>query len=205
MFLSVYDCGMSTAAMHIVDRPEQAVSLMDTTRLRLLHELGEPDSASGLARRVAMPRQRVNYHLRELEKAGLVEFVREQRKGNCTERIVRAVARHFVINPAVVGGGDAAKVEPDALSSAYLIAAASRLVADVATLRARAAAAGKPLSTITGEFEVAFGSAADRAAFAEDLLGEVARLVAEYHDPDEPGASPHRFLVVGYPTITPNF
>jgi biotin operon repressor len=38
----------------------------------------EPDSGSGVARRIGMPRQQVNYHLRELEKPGLVKFVEER-------------------------------------------------------------------------------------------------------------------------------
>ena len=66
---------------------------MDATRLRLVRELVEPDSAAGLAKRLGLPRQRLNYHLRELEAAGLLELVEERRRGNCVERIVRAVAR----------------------------------------------------------------------------------------------------------------
>jgi len=58
---------------------------------------------AGLARKLGLPRQRLNYHLRALEDAGLVELVEERRKGNCFERLLRATARSFVISPEALG------------------------------------------------------------------------------------------------------
>ena len=63
-----------------------AEASLDPIRARLLAQLREPASASGLAERFGLPRQKVNYHLRLLEQHGLVELVEERRKGNCTER-----------------------------------------------------------------------------------------------------------------------
>ena len=65
--------------------------------------LGEPGSAAGLGRKLGLPRQRVNYHLRELEKEGLLEVVEERKKGNCVERIVRATARSYLISSEALG------------------------------------------------------------------------------------------------------
>ncbi len=55
-----------------------------------------------LAARSGLARQKVNYHLRELERHGLVELVEERRKGNVTERVMRATAASFVISPAAL-------------------------------------------------------------------------------------------------------
>jgi DNA-binding transcriptional ArsR family regulator len=199
---------MAARAISVITGVEQAAAALEPTRLRLLGELSEPAGASAadLARRLGLPRQRVNYHLRELEKARLVELVEERRKGNCVERIVRAVARSYLISPGVMGdaapkaAGDGAV--RDRLSSAYLIAASARTITDVAELRARAERAGKSLSTLTIEVEVQFASAADRNAFAEDLASEVAKLAAEYHDESAAQGRLHRFVVGGYPAIT---
>jgi predicted transcriptional regulator len=52
--------------MAIVREPERASLLLDDGRQRLLFALEEqPDSASGLARRLGDSRQRINYHLSE--------------------------------------------------------------------------------------------------------------------------------------------
>jgi DNA-binding Lrp family transcriptional regulator len=63
-----------------------------------------PISASGLARRLHLPRQQVNYHVRELERRGLVRLVKERKVGNCTERLVQAVANRFVLSQEMLGG-----------------------------------------------------------------------------------------------------
>jgi DNA-binding transcriptional ArsR family regulator len=191
------------AAVAMVGSAEQASAMLEPARLRLLGELREPGSASALARRLGLPRQRINYHLKELERVGLVEFVEERKKGNCTERIVRATASSYLIDPAVLGslGADPARAG-DRFSSAYLVALAARTIREVAEVRARADRAGKKVATISVDAEVRFATAADRAAFAEDLAGAVAQLIHEYHDEAAPGGRLYRFVMGGYPAIT---
>src|ERR1700744_986853 len=62
-------------------------------RLRLLEALQEPESASGLSRQLGFPRQQVNYHLRELERAGFIELSEARQRRGCTERIMRLTSR----------------------------------------------------------------------------------------------------------------
>ncbi|HVV18658.1 MAG TPA: helix-turn-helix domain-containing protein, partial [Pseudonocardiaceae bacterium] len=76
----------------VIEDPAAAEVTLDPMRARLLAELAEPGSATMLAARVGLPRQKVNYHLRELERHGLIELVEERRKGNVTERVMRATA-----------------------------------------------------------------------------------------------------------------
>jgi DNA-binding transcriptional ArsR family regulator len=179
-----------------------AAALLDPVRQRLLAELREPDSASGLARRLRLPRQRLNYHLRLLESAGLVELVEERRKGNCLERVVRATARAFVISPEVLGPlGLTADTAPDRLSSAYLIAAAGRTIREVGALDDRACREQKRLATLTLEGEVRFATAESRAAFAEELAAAVAGLSAKYHDERAPNGRRFRLLTAVHPAI----
>src|ERR1035438_1015834 len=90
-------------ALQIVQNPGKAAVLLQAGRLSLLESLAEPDSAAGLARRLGVPRQKMNYHLRELEREGFLELVEERRKGNCMERMVRATAKSYVIGPQVIG------------------------------------------------------------------------------------------------------
>lgn len=187
-------------ALQVIQRPESAAALLDRTRQKLLAHLAEPDSAAGLARRLRIPRQRINYHLRALERAGLVELVEERRKGNCLERVVRATARTFLISPEALGElGLTARTATDRLSSAYLLAAAGRTIRDVATLEARARREGKRLATLTLEADVRFASAESRAAFAEELADAVTRLAAKYHDERAPGGRRFRLLAAIHP------
>ena len=190
--------------LDVIATVERAAVLLDPLRLRLLGELREPDSAAGLARRLRLPRQKVNYHVRELEKQRLVELVGRRRRGNCMARILRATAQAYVIGPAVLGalGADPATVR-DRFSAAYLVAVAARVAQDVGELGARADKAGRRLSTLTVETEVRFASAEARAGFAEELARAVARLTDKYHDEKAPGGRAFRFVVAGYPATTP--
>lgn len=187
--------------LETVRHPEAAAALLDPMRQRLLAQLVEPDSAAGIARRLRLPRQKVNYHLRALEAVGLVELVEERRKGNCLERVVRATARSFVISPEAIGAlGPTAETAADRLSSAYLIAAAGRTIRDVAALEARARQQGKRIATLTLEADVRFASAEARARFAEELADAVARLATKYHDERAPNGRPFRLLAAIHPT-----
>jgi DNA-binding transcriptional ArsR family regulator len=188
------------ALLDVVRSPASAAALLDTTRQQLLAHLREPDSATGLARRLKLPRQRINYHLKVLEGAGLVEMVEERRKGNCLERIVRATARAFIISPEALGElGPSAEMAADRLSSAYLIAAAGRIIRDLAALEDKAKREGKRVATLTLEAEVRFADAGARARFAEELAEAVARLAARYHDDRAPGGRRFRLLAAVHP------
>jgi DNA-binding transcriptional ArsR family regulator len=152
-------------------------------RRRILDELDEPASAAEVARRIGVPRQKVNYHLRVLEREGIAEPVDERRRRGFVERRLRAVAR-------------------DRFSSAYLVGLARRLAEDVTTLRDGAAAAGQRLATLALETEVRFASPADLRAFSEELAAEVARLAAKYDRPDLARSRAYRLVAAAHPTIT---
>jgi len=187
-------------ALEVVRQPHAAAALLDPVRQRLLAELVEPDSASGLARRLRLPRQRINYHLRALESAGLLELQEERRKGNCTERVVRATARTFVISPEALGPLDLTReIAPDRLSAAYLVAAAGRTIRDVGALEERARRENKRLATLTLETDIRFATAESRAAFAEELAAVVARLAHKYHDERAPNGRRFRLLAAVHP------
>ena len=134
------------APLEIIQEPGKAAAVFDPQRLRLLEHLKEPDSAAGIARRLQLSRQQVNYHLRELEKAQLIVLVGERRKGNCVERLLQATAQSYLISPEVLGAM-LPPLSPDRFSSAYLAATAARAVAELASLRSGAAEAGKKVAT----------------------------------------------------------
>jgi DNA-binding transcriptional ArsR family regulator len=191
-----------TAASHleIVRRPEQAGLILAASRRRLLEALGQPDSAAGVARRLGLPRQRVNYHLRLLEREGLVEPVEERRKGNCVERVVRTTAKAFFISPealgpiGVQGGGTG-----DRLAPATLLTVASGAIRDVVALDAKAQAAGKRLATLALTTEVTFATAENRAEFLEELVTAVGRLTAKYHTDRAPRGRSFRLIALAHP------
>ena len=111
----------------VIEDPAAAEASLDPVRTRLLAELAAgPASAAMLAGRVGLARQKVNYHLRALERHGLAELAEERRKGNVTERVLRATAASYVISPAALAAvaPDPARA-PDQLSARWLLAVAA--------------------------------------------------------------------------------
>ena len=187
----------------VIEDPAAAEASLDPIRARLLAALVEPGSASSLAAKVGLARQKVNYHLRTLERHGLVELVEERRKGNVTERLLRAAAASYVISPAALAAvaPDPARA-PDRLSARWLLALAAQLIRDVGDLLTGAERAQKKLATFAMDGRVRFASAADRAAFTSELLQAVTSLVAKYHDEQAEGGREHHLVIAIHPSVT---
>lgn len=150
------------ATVHLVNDPRQAAMLAAPLRQRILETLAEPGSASTLARTLGLARQKVAYHVRQLEKHGFVELVREEQRRGCTERIVRRTAQYLVASPSVLAPGMDPRKLKDKFSSSYLIALASRMAQEVGEAQAIAEKAGKRLPTLSTDVEIRLRSPRER-------------------------------------------
>src|SRR5262245_18678990 len=184
----------------VLDDPAAAAVALDPVRSRLLAELAGLASASAVAARLGLARQKVHYHLKTLEAHGLIQSAGERRWGGLTERLFEATAASYVVSPGALGPVAA---EPgrtaDRLSASYLLALAARLVREVGGLLRRSRETGKRLATLSIDAEVRFRSAEDRAAFSRELAEAVTNLVARYHDAEAPGGRSHRLVVAAHP------
>jgi predicted ArsR family transcriptional regulator len=189
----------------VIEDPAAAVVALDPVRARLLAELTEPGSAATLAGRVGLARQKVNYHLRTLEAHGLVRVVDERRWGGLTERLYLATAAAYVVSPAALGeaASDPDRIA-DRLSARYLVSLAARIVREVGDLARRAEQAGERLPTLALDTEIRLRSAAERAAFADELASAVTALVSRYHDESAPGGRRQRLVVAAHPVPAPD-
>jgi DNA-binding transcriptional ArsR family regulator len=186
--------------IQVIEDPSAAAAALGPMRSRLLSELAVPASAATLAARVGLARQKVNYHLNALEAHGLVRLARERKWGGLTERLLVATAASFVVSPGALGpvAADPSR-DIDRLSASYLIALGARVIREVGDLVRRAKDTGKRLATLAVDTEVRFRSAADRAAFSNELTEAITKLVAKYHDESAPGGRAHRLMVVAHP------
>ena len=188
--------------VEVIEDAATATVALGPSRSRLLAELAEPASAAALAARLGIPRQKINYHLRALERHGLVREVTTRKWGGLTERRLVATANSYVVSPAAMG---AAASQPertaDRLSASYLIALAARAVREVGSMVRRARAADKRLATLSIDTAIRFRNPEERAAFSQELAACVAALAARYHDASAPGGRPHRLVVLAHPHV----
>jgi hypothetical protein len=181
---------------------DAAAAVLDETRLAILATLREPGSAASVAAKLAAPRQRVGYHVRALEQAGLVVPVAEKAHGGLVERLVQASAAGYVVAPQALGplAPDAATIS-DRFSTGYQLAVASRIIHDLTELRARAERARKTVPTLTLDTRVRVASAEAQQAFATDLANAVARVIEKHHDDRTPGGRTFACAVTVHPKV----
>ena len=183
----------------IITDPRQAALLMQPVKARILDALSDPATTAELAKQFEQPRQRLGYHVRQLEQAGLIEVIDQTRSRNCLGRRMQAVARKFYVSPdAGNEGQDDADTLRDRFSSAWLAAQSARAVREVAELSEAARQAGKKLPTLFLDSIVSFDNVDDQRAFAQELTELLAALVSRYNS-DGQNARQFRLQSACYP------
>ena len=182
----------------VLDTSEQLAAIAHPTRLRVLDALREADSAAGAARRLGEPRQRINHHVRELAKAGLLKEAGERRKGNFVEQLYESVGGTFVVSPRLTWGDEARlRAIADQVSLQHLVEVGERLQRDAAALLDRAAFDGEQVASAAVEATIRFAGAEARAAFLDEYLALAAGLIERHAAPD---GDPFTVALVVHPT-----
>lgn len=187
------------ADLEVIDEAHAARAILDPARADVLSALQQPGSATTVAASLGTSRQRANYHVRMLERCGLLRLVDERQRRGVRERMLLASARSYVLSPSLLGRRAVDPSRVDRLSARYAIAVAARVVRELSTLTRRADQAGQPLASLTIDTDIRFASAADRARFTADLADTVQRLAATYHDESGTDGRWHRLAVLAHP------
>jgi DNA-binding transcriptional ArsR family regulator len=184
----------------------RAAALLHPLRLRILDALREPDSAAGLARRLRLPRQRVNYHVRELARTHFLERAGQRRRRNMIERRYRTSAQGYILSPELLGRlGLPREQAEDAFSASYLLGLLALGQSELGRAAREASSQSKRLATLSLSTELRFESAEQRGRFAEELRRAVVDVVARHASPalrddGSPGPGrPYRLLLGSYP------
>lgn len=190
------------AAVILLDTPGPLRAALSPIRRRLLERLRQPASATELAGEMALGRQRINYHLRELEKAGLLHLVEERQRRGFVERVLAARADAFIVDPSVMGGKKTAAaraVAQDRFSAEHLIDTAGSIVRDVARMRGRASDEGTRLLTFAIDTEVSFATPKAFEQFTTEIAASLARHAAQFNSP---GGRRYRVVIAGHPGVS---
>ena len=193
------------ATVELLEEPDRVRTALSPVRRQLLERLRQPASATKLAAELDTTRQRVNYHLRALEGAGLVELVEERQRRGFMERIVRTRPGAFLVDPAIAApaatparGTAEAR---DRFAAERLLDTAAGLVRDVARMQAAAAQQGSRLLTFTIETEVALSGPSDLAPFVAALAERVGEVAGAF---SVEGGRRYRVVLGGHPAPRPS-
>src|SRR2546422_3421097 len=111
--------GASGREVELLDRPERVAPLSSPLAWRILQELAKtPDYPNALAGRLKVHEQKVYYHVRRLEAAGVLPFPREEAKRGAFARGLGPTAETSPIRLKGPGKPVGPPVPPHAVSAA---------------------------------------------------------------------------------------
>ncbi|TQR30765.1 winged helix-turn-helix domain-containing protein [Brevibacillus brevis] len=182
---------------YVVEKPEQAMALLNPLRAEILSRLAAPASAAEVARGINEIPQRVNYHLKALEKVGLVRRVGSRQVRNLVEVLYLAIARTYVLSEGLNWGNDTVQQMKDQGSLSHLVQTAERIKRDAMLLLERSDQEVEvPSASLNASIQLA--SAEQRSAFVEEYVQLVNQLVAKYQ-PKEKGQETYQVVLAVYP------
>lgn len=90
--------------LYALETLAQMRAIADPLRLRIVDELARaPLTATQLSAHLGLAPAKVHYHVRELERVGLVHLVETRERGGMAEKYYRAVARNFGFSGGLLG------------------------------------------------------------------------------------------------------
>jgi DNA-binding transcriptional ArsR family regulator len=198
--------GTTESDLETIANPRRASALLHPLRLRILALARDPASAAEIARALGLPRQRVNYHVRALERAGFLKPAGRARKRNMIEQRYVSTSRAFALSPGILGpvGADWREIG-DTGSADYLLALAEQVRFDVERAAGEAEAEGRRISTLSLKSQFRFESPAQRAEFTSAVREAIVGVIARHSSPNrlENGrparGKPYRMVVACYP------
>jgi hypothetical protein len=173
----------AAAPVSVIREAPKAGILLKPLRREILARAQAPVSAAGIAAAMKKPRQVINYHVRELARAGFLRRAgRVQKRGLVEQRYVVS-ARAFVLAPELLGDLDVTadvQATADKASASYLLMLATRLQKELSESWRKAESSGAALPLLSLDTEFGFASAADRARFAAALTQAITTVVAQH-------------------------
>ncbi|MCZ8520772.1 MULTISPECIES: ArsR/SmtB family transcription factor [Paenibacillus] len=180
----------------LIESPEQAMVLLNPLRAEIAARLAEPGSAAEVARAIGEAPQRINYHLKALEKAGLVRRIGSRQVRNLVEVLYQSIARTFVLSERLGMKPETVRKLKDQGSLAHLIGTADRIKQD-ALLLMEQSDEGEEIPSATLQFQVELATPERRQAFVEEYARLVQELTGKYGGSGESGA--YQVVVAVYP------
>ena len=186
----------------MVDSVDQAAVMLKPLRIAMLCEMGEPRSCPELARTFGETPQKMYYHVKMLERAGLVDRSGERLVNGITEGFYRARAESYWLSPGLVRRLGGKQTVQDQTSLQMLAGHAEEMIEDVARLAERSAS-GEHVPSASLGVEIALPDVERRGEFLEELRATFEAIAKKYtSDGNAETGEVFRFTLACYPKPT---
>jgi DNA-binding transcriptional ArsR family regulator len=169
----------SIQEIYLIELPEQASALINPLRTEILAQLKQPSSATEVAKKLKETPQRINYHLKALQKVGLVTKVGTRQVRNLVEVLYQSIAKTFLLAETLSIGKETIQKMKDQGSLLHLIHTSERMKQD-ALLLMEQSDQNEVIPSASLQMQVNLTNKSMREQFVEDYVSLVKDLVKRY-------------------------
>lgn len=162
-----------------IEDVDQAMALLKPIRLEILRRMGEPRTCDELAKVFEDSAQKIYYHVKALQDAGLVEKVLEKRVRGTAEGYYQAKARSYWLSPTLVGKVGSPQQARDQASLRVLLQLAEDVIDDTARLGSTSEA-GLTVPSLSLSAQIHLADAKQRTQFLQELQSAFQTLALKY-------------------------
>ena len=162
--------------VHFIDSAGRASQLLKPLRIEILQCLAQPCSCTEIGQKLDLTPQKAHYHVKVLEKAGLVRKVDSRQKRGLQEGVYEAVARSFWLSPELVHKQGGVERAGSRMSFGYVQNLAQMVLTDIGHL---SVTPDSP-PCLGMDARIRLRSVKERAAFAAELQGAIQHLAQKY-------------------------
>jgi DNA-binding transcriptional ArsR family regulator len=185
-----------------IEDVDQAAALLKPQRIEMLKLMDRPRTCPELGKIFGETPQKIYYHIKALQSAGLVEQVGERRVRGTVEGSYQARARAYWLASDLVGQVGGAGIAQDQVSLRHLLSLTEEMRSDIGHL---AQQVGRDIPSLGLSLHVELDDEARRAEFMADVQ-HMARILAHKYgatsggDGDEQPPRPlFRLVLACYP------
>jgi len=178
----------------------QAGALLHPLRIEVLKKLAEPRSCPELAKELGETSQKIYYHVKILESAGLIEKVDERRVRGIMEGLYRARAKSYWLSSSLVGKVGGASRARDQMSLGFVLSLAEEIQSDVARLGERTGE-GEAAPSLGLSLQIELDDAEERARFLTELQETLQGLAKKYAAKGSTAGQEFQVSLVCYPRL----
>jgi len=180
-----------------IEQIEHAATLLKPLRLNLLKRMARPTTCVTLADALGEMPQKIYYHIKAMEKAGLIEKVGEHKVRGVLEGVYRAKARSYWLSPELAGRVGGKVRARDQLSLGFLLTLAEELQADVGRL---AQTSDHRVPSLGLSAQIQLRDQQERSAFLKEVQSLFQHLARKYGNrPGQDSGEGFRLSLACYP------
>ncbi len=189
-----------------IEDVDQAAALLKPQRIEMLKLMDQPRTCLELGKIFGETPQKIYYHIKALQNAGLVEQVGERRVRGTVEGSYQARARSYWLASDLVGRIGGAAIAQDQASLRHLLSLTEEMRGDIGHLAQQVGSVGREIPSLGLSLHVELDDESRRANFMADVQHMAQVLARKYgatNDDDGDDAQPpkplFRLVLACYP------